>query len=67
MKVDKITYSLLAFFLGGLGIHKFYVGKKATGILHLIFCWTGIPGVIGIIQGVKAALKPADESGKIVI
>ena len=27
---------LLAFFLGNLGIHRFYVGKIGTGILMLI-------------------------------
>ena len=27
---------LLAFFLGNLGIHRFYVGKIGTGLLMLI-------------------------------
>lgn len=27
---------LLCFFLGGLGIHRFYVGKIGTGILMII-------------------------------
>ena len=49
---SKITAGLLAIFLGGLGIHKFYLGKIGMGILYLIFCWTYIPAFIGFIEGI---------------
>ena len=67
MKVNKIIYSVLSFFLGGLGVHKFFVNKTGLGIIYLLFCWTGIPGVIGIIEGILAILKPADKEGNIII
>lgn len=31
-----IAAVLLCFFLGGLGVHRFYVGKVGTGILMII-------------------------------
>lgn len=65
--VNKVVYLLLAFFLGGLGVHKFYAGKTGMGILYLLFCWTGIPSIIAIIEVIIAAFKPADAKGNIVI
>lgn len=37
----------LALFLGGLGIHLFYVGKTVRGVFYLLFCWTYIPIILG--------------------
>ena len=48
---NKTTAGLLAIFLGGLGIHKFYLGQNGLGILYLIFVWTFIPAFIGFIEG----------------
>lgn len=33
---DFIAVLLICFFLGGFGIHRFYVGKIGTGILQLL-------------------------------
>jgi len=49
---DKTTAGLLALFLGGIGIHKFYLGRGGQGILYLIFCWTFIPAVIAFIEAI---------------
>ena len=39
---------LLAFFLGGMGAHKFYLNKNGQGLAYLLFCWTFIPSLIAI-------------------
>lgn len=49
---SKIAAGILAIFFGGMGIHKFYMGKIGMGILYLCFCWTGIPEVVGFIEGI---------------
>lgn len=57
---SKVAAGLLAIFLGGLGIHKFYLGKYGMGFLYLLFCWTYIPEVVGIIEGI-IYLSSSDE------
>ncbi len=47
---DEATGVLLAVFLGGLGIHHFYLRRDGLGILYLLFSWTGIPMFIGWIE-----------------
>lgn len=41
---------LLCFFLGGLGIHQFYLGNTTQGVFYLIFSWTCIPALISIVD-----------------
>ena len=37
-----VTYRLLAFFLGILGIHDFYAGYLRRGVIHALFFWIGV-------------------------
>ena len=66
-KVNKIVYALFAILLGSLGIHRFYSGKIVSGIIYILFCWTAIPGILGIIEGILALLKDADANGDIIV
>lgn len=47
---SRIAAALLALFLGGIGIHKFYLGKVGQGFLYLIFFWTFIPGIVAFVE-----------------
>lgn len=62
---SKVTAALLCFFFGGLGVHRFYVGKIGTGILWLVtvgFCGVGtLIDFIMILCG-----KFTDKSGNYV-
>ena len=49
---DKTVAGLLAILLGGLGAHHFYLGHIGMGLLYLLFSWTFIPLIAGIIEGI---------------
>jgi TM2 domain-containing membrane protein YozV len=49
---NKIVAAILALILGGLGVHKFYLGQTGKGVLYLIFCWTYIPSILAFIEGI---------------
>jgi TM2 domain-containing membrane protein YozV/Tfp pilus assembly major pilin PilA len=43
--------ALLAFLLGGLGVHRFYLGQW-WGIFYLLFWLTGVPSLISLIEAI---------------
>jgi TM2 domain-containing membrane protein YozV len=47
---DEVVGVLLAIFLGCFGIHHFYVGRNALGVIYLCLFWTGIPAILGLIE-----------------
>lgn len=67
---DKIIAAVLAFFLGGLGVHKFYLGKRNAGIIMLVASVGGailfliptmIIGLIAFIEAIIYLVKSEDE------
>lgn len=50
---DKTTAGVLALLLGGIGAHKFYLGQTGAGIVYLLFCWTLIPGIVALVEGIS--------------
>lgn len=66
---SKVTAGLLAIFLGGLGIHKFYLGYTTQGIILLLVTILGallligplITGVISLIEGIIYLTKSDED------
>lgn len=59
---SKMVALLLCIFLGGLGIHRFYVGKIGTGIIWLLT--SGCFGIGYIVDIVMIATgKFTDKAG----
>jgi len=49
---SRIAAGVLYIILGDLGIGDFYLNRIGAGIAALLFCWTGIPAIIGLVKGI---------------
>ncbi len=64
---DRIAAGLLGIFLGGLGIHKFYLGYTKEGVIMLVVslatCGIGasVISVIGFIEGILYLTKTDED------
>ena len=50
---SKVTAGVLALLLGGIGIHKFYTGAWGWGIVYIVLCWTYIPALVALVEGIR--------------
>jgi TM2 domain-containing membrane protein YozV len=48
----KIVAGILGILLGGLGIHKFYLGYIKEGIIQILLSFVCVGGIIGLIEGI---------------
>ena len=69
--VNKIAYGLIAIFIGELGIHRFYAGKWASGILYIILTITIfgmlITWPLSLVEGILALTREDDGHGNIPV
>ncbi len=56
---NKIVAGALAFFVGGFGVHRFYLGQW-WGVFYLLFWGTLIPSIISLIEAFVFWLTPKE-------
>jgi TM2 domain-containing membrane protein YozV len=63
---SRLAVTLFSFFLGTLGIHRFYLGKIGTGIAMIFTAGgLGIWSLIDFIMAVSGSMK--DKDGRKII
>lgn len=48
----RVAAAIFAILLGSFGVHRFYLRQTGWGILYVVFCWTLVPAVAGLIEGI---------------
>ena len=49
---NQIAAGVLSILLGDIGVGHFYTGQTLRGVLDILFCWTGVPAIIGLVEGI---------------
>ena len=66
---SRMTAALLALFLGGFGIHQFYLGNSGKGVLYLVLTFTLIgavvSGIMSLIDFITFLTKSDEEFDRI--
>ncbi len=59
----RVIAGVLGIVLGGLGIHRFYLGDITGGILRILITIVtcGLGSVIGLVEGILYLTKSDDE------
>jgi TM2 domain-containing membrane protein YozV len=57
---DRTVAGILGILLGVVGAHHWYLGNYLLAVLYLLFGWTGIPSLLGIVEGIIYLTAPED-------
>ncbi len=58
----KMVAGILGILLGGLGIHKFYLGYTKEGVIQILLGLAcGVGSIIGLIEGILYLTKSDEE------
>ena len=59
---SRLAATLLCFFLGVFGVHRFYVGKVGTGVLQIVtFGGLGIWALVDLVLIIVGAFRDKEE------
>ncbi|MGN0182227.1 MAG: NINE protein [Candidatus Ornithomonoglobus sp.] len=63
---SKLTAGLLGIFLGGIGIHSFYLGRTGIGVIQIIvtLITCGAGALWGFIEGILILCGKIDKDAK---
>lgn len=54
---SRLLAAILAILFGTFGVQCFYLNRMGLGIVCILFAWTGIPSIIGFIEGLIILLE----------
>ncbi len=57
---NKLVAGLLAIFLGGFGVHHFYLGSMMAGVVTIVLC-CGFSNIMGLVEGIMLLIMPDAE------
>jgi TM2 domain-containing membrane protein YozV len=65
----KLVAGILGILLGGLGVHRFYLGDTTGGLLRIVITVVtcGVGSLLGLIEGIIYLTKPDDEFQRVYI
>ena len=58
---NRFVAAAFAWFLGGIGLNNFYTGHITSGVVDILFCWTGIPVIVNCIRACCYLWQDGDE------
>lgn len=57
----KIIFGIMSILFGNIGINHLLMGEIGKFVLSFLFCWTLVPTIIGLVQGIKALSMSKEE------
>ena len=59
------NFIVLALIGGFIGLQEFYRDNSPLGVLAILFCWTGIPALVAVIEAIVWLFRGEEEFNKL--